>query len=91
METLLYVLGFIIGALGTWFVLYYLKTRKTLRTRHKVIMNLTFALVGKDISEMEKKKKDKEVAETVKKVRESAKEDDGCSDCHAGENPPEEK
>lgn len=90
METLVYVLGFIIGALGTWFLLYYLKTRKTLRTQHEVIMNLTFALVGKDIAKKreEMEKKDKEMADAVK-ARESAKDDDGCSDCHAGE--PEEK
>lgn len=90
METLVYALGFIIGALGTWFLLYYLKTRKTLRIQHKIIMDLTFALVGKDIAEM-MKKKDKEMAEAVK-AREAAKEDDGCSrDCQAGKNPSEEK
>lgn len=36
METLLYALGFIIGALGTAFLLYFLKTRKTLRQQHEI-------------------------------------------------------
>lgn len=35
METMLYVAGFIIGILGTSFLLYYLKTRKLLRTQHQ--------------------------------------------------------
>ena len=62
METLLYVLGFVIGALGTSFLLYFLKTRKLLRTQHELILNLTFALVGKGVAkkreEMEKESVD---------------------------------
>lgn len=54
METLLYVAGFIIGILGTSFLLYYLKTSKLLRTQHHLILDLTFALIGKGI----KKEKD---------------------------------
>ena len=65
METLLYVLGFVIGALGTWFLLYFLKTRKHLRTQHEIILNLTFALVGKDVAKKreELEKADKESAD----------------------------
>lgn len=44
METLLYVLGFIIGALGTWFLLYFLKTRKLLRQQHELIMEFPIVL-----------------------------------------------
>ena len=44
METLLYVLGFVIGALGTWFLLYFLKTRKTLRQQHEIIMEFSLVL-----------------------------------------------
>lgn len=84
METLLFALGFIIAALGTWFLLYFLRTRKTLRQQDKIIVDLTFALVGKDIIKKreEMEKKDKEMAEAVKS-RESAKEDDGCTKCDA--------
>ena len=39
-----YVLGFIIGALGTWFLLYFLKTRKTLRQQHEIIMEFPLVL-----------------------------------------------
>lgn len=56
METLLYVAGFIIGVLGTWFLLYYLKTRKLLRTQHHLILDLTFALISAGV----KPKKDDE-------------------------------
>ena len=51
METLLYVLGFIIGALGTWFLLYFLKTRKVLRSQHELIKILTIAAFGDKIKE----------------------------------------
>lgn len=49
METMLYVAGFIIGILGTSFLLYYLKTRKLLRTQHHLILDLTFSLIGKGV------------------------------------------
>jgi hypothetical protein len=58
METLLYVLGFVIGALGTSFLLYFLKTRKLLRTQHKLILDLGLALVGREITEGMKKERD---------------------------------
>lgn len=80
METLLYVLGFVIGALGTSFLLYFLKTRKTLRTQHELILNLTFALVGKDIAKKreEMEKADKEMADHIA-AREAAKESGDCT------------
>lgn len=53
METMLYVAGFIIGILGTSFLLYYLKTRKLLRTQHHLILDLTFALIGKGVKKKE--------------------------------------
>lgn len=83
METLLYVLGFVIGALGTWFLLYFLKTRKLLHEQHELILHLTFALVGKDLSKKreEMEKADKEMADTIAK-READKHP---SDCTASE------
>lgn len=64
METLLYVLGFVIGALGTWFLLYFLKTRKTLRQQHEIIMEFPLVLhaLTKKIVELQTGK-DKESAE----------------------------
>lgn len=72
METLLYVLGFVIGALGTWFLLYFLKTRKLLRTQHKLILDLTFALVGKDLAKK---------CEEMDKAKESAEQKDKPTPC----------
>lgn len=51
METLLYVAGFIIGVLGTWFLLYYLKTRKLLRMQHELIEMFTLKMVAEDLKE----------------------------------------
>lgn len=64
METLLYVLGFVIGALGTWFLLYFLKTRKTLRQQREIIMEFPLVLhaLTKKIVELQTGK-DKESAE----------------------------
>lgn len=64
METLLNVLGFVIGALGTSFLLYFLKTRKTLRQQHEIIMENIFVLhvLTKKITELQTGK-DKESAE----------------------------
>lgn len=58
METLLYALGFIIGALGTAFLLYFLRTRKTLRQQHEIIMEFPLVLhaLTKKIVELEKEK-----------------------------------
>lgn len=44
METMIYVLGFIIGALGTLFLLYFLRTRKTLREQNELIMEFPMVL-----------------------------------------------
>lgn len=49
MQTLLYVAGFIIGVLGTSFLLYFLKTRKTLRMQHKLIQTLTLKMIVEDL------------------------------------------
>lgn len=63
METLLYVLGFVIGVLGTSFLLYFLKTRKTLRQQHEIIMEFPLVLHAlKKIVELQTGK-DKESAE----------------------------
>ena len=64
METLLYVLGFVIGALGTSFLVYFLKTRKTLRQQHEIIMEFPLVLhaLTKKIVELQTGK-DKESAE----------------------------
>lgn len=51
METLLYVAGFIIGALGTSFLLYFLKTRKTLRMQHELIKIFTLKMIAEDLKE----------------------------------------
>lgn len=67
METLVYVLGFIIGALGTWFFLYYRKTRKLLLAQHKLILDLTIALIGKDNVDIEKKSAESSKKEDEKK------------------------
>lgn len=67
METLLYVLGFIIGALGTWFLLYFLKTRKTLRQQHELIETLTIFAFGDKIKEhLDKKDCDKKDSEPAR-------------------------
>lgn len=86
METLLYLLGFIIGALGTWFLIYFLKTGKLLRKQHEVISSLIFALVGKDIAKKreEMEKADKEMADHIA-AKEAAKE---SGDCTASESEP---
>ncbi len=47
---MIYVLGFIIGALGTSFLLYFLRTRKTLREQQELIIEFSMvvhALVNK--------------------------------------------
>lgn len=51
METLLYVCGFIIGVLGTSFLLYFLKTRKTLRMRRELITMFTLKMIAEDLKE----------------------------------------
>lgn len=67
METLLYVLGFIIGALGTWFLLYFLKTRKVLRSQHELIEILTITAFGDKIKEhLDKKDCDKKDSEPAR-------------------------
>ena len=64
METLLYVLGFSIGALGTWVLLYFLKTRKVLRSQHELIKILTITASGDKIKEhLDKKECDKKDSE----------------------------
>ena len=51
METLLYAEGFIIGVLGTSFLLYFLKTRKTLRMQHELIEMFTLKMIAEDLKE----------------------------------------
>jgi hypothetical protein len=67
METLVYVLGFIIGALGTSFFLYYRKTRKLLLAQHRLVLDLTLALIGKDDIDIEKKSAESSKKEDEKK------------------------
>ena len=58
METLLYVLGFVIGALGTSFLLYFLKTRKILRKQHELIKMFTLKMIAEDLKEKVDKRKE---------------------------------
>lgn len=44
METMIYVLAFISGALGTSFLLYILRTRKTLREQNELIIEFSMVL-----------------------------------------------
>lgn len=95
METLLYVLGFIIGALGTWFLLYFLKTRKLLRTQHKLIIDFTMLLASmpQEIADLKDRKKSDESAEkkpcdyAVSNDAEPARQEPGncAGDCDAAE------
>lgn len=68
MQTLLYVCGFIIGVLGTSFLLYFLKTRKTLRMQRELIKMFTFKMVAEDLKE--KVDKSKESCEDESKSQE---------------------
>ena len=51
METLLYVAGFIIGVLGTSFLLYFLKTRKTLRMQQDLIEIFSLEMIAEALKE----------------------------------------
>lgn len=66
METLLYVAGFIIGVLGTWFLLYFLKTRKTLRMQHALIEMFTLKMIAEDLKEKVDERKDSDEQEKPK-------------------------
>lgn len=58
METLLYVCGFIIGVLGTSFLLYFLKTRKTLRIQHELIEMFTLKMFAEDVKKKVQERKE---------------------------------
>lgn len=66
METLLYVAGFIIGVLGTSFLLYFLKTRKTLRMQHKLIEMFTLKMIAEDLKEKVDERKESDEQEKPK-------------------------
>lgn len=66
METLLYVCGFIIGVLGTSFLLYFLKTRKTLRMQHKLIEMFTLKMIAEDLKEKVDERKESDEQEKPK-------------------------
>lgn len=72
METLLYVCGFIIGVLGTSFLLYFLKTRKTLRIQHELIEMFTLKMIAEDLKEKidERKESCKEKIKSQEKKEE---------------------
>ena len=72
METLLYLCGFIIGVLGTSFLLYFLKTRKTLRMQRELITMFTLKMVAEDLKE--KVDKCKESCEEESKSQEKKEE-----------------
>ena len=72
METLLYVAGFIIGVLGTSFLLYFLKTRKTLRMQRELITMFTLKMIAEDLKE--KVDKCKESCEEESKSQEKKEE-----------------
>ena len=71
METLLYAEGFIIGVLGTSFLLYFLKIRKTLRMQHELIKLFTLKMI-EDLKE--KVDKCKESCEEESKSQEKKEE-----------------
>lgn len=72
METLLYVCGFIIGVLGTSFLLYFLKTRKILRMQHELIEMFTLKMIAEDL-----KKKVDECKEPCKeKIKSQGKKEE---------------
>lgn len=54
METLIFSLCFIIGALGTAFVLYYLRTRRLLKTQHELLMESStlVAVLAKELAKV---------------------------------------
>lgn len=66
METLLYVCGFIIGVLGTSFLLYFLKTRKLLRMQHKLIEMFTLKMIAEDLKEKVDERKESDEQEKPK-------------------------
>lgn len=70
METLLYVAGFIIGVLGTWFLLYFLKTRKTLRMQHELIKMFTLKMIAEDLKEKVDERKGSDEQEKPKEKKE---------------------
>lgn len=70
METLLYVAGFIIGVLGTSFLLYFLKTRKTLRMQHELIKMFTLKMIAEDLKEKVDKCKESGDQETQQEKKE---------------------
>lgn len=77
METLVYILGFVIGVLGTSFFLYYHKTKKLLKKQHELIMELTLILLhekskglGKEEGNEEGKTDKKEAKKKVNKDKE---------------------
>jgi hypothetical protein len=72
METLLYVAGFIIGVLGTSFLLYFLKTRKTLRMQYELIKMFTLKMIAEDLKEKvdERKESCKEESKSQEKKEE---------------------
>lgn len=70
METLLYVAGFIIGVLGTWFLLYFLKTRKTLRVQHELIRVFALKKIAEDLKEKVDERKDSDEQEKPKEKKE---------------------
>lgn len=71
MQTLLYVCGFIIGVLGTSFLLYFLKTRKTLRMQRELIKMFTFKMVAEDLKEKVDKSKESCEEEKPKEMKEN--------------------
>lgn len=70
METLLYVCGFIIGVLGTSLLLYFLKTRKTLRMQQELIKMFTFKMIAEDLKEKVDKCKESCEEETPQEKKE---------------------
>ena len=70
METLLYAEGFIIGVLGTSFLLYFLKIRKTLRMQHELIKLFTLKMI-EDLKEKVDKCKESGEEETPQEKKEN--------------------
>lgn len=76
METLIYALGFIIGALGTLFLLYYLKTRKLLRLQHELLVAI-LAMASDSLKLFDAMRKEPARSKPCDNAAEPARQDPG--------------
>ena len=74
METLVFLLAALVGTIGTWFLVYFLKTQKLLKTQHKLILDMGLALIGKDLAEIKRKEEAEKVESCEAKKKPCKKE-----------------